>query len=89
MPNLLQCVRTDTYFAWAKVDGKTIRLGLDTDVVSTAKLRLPDKLKIIRKPAPVWVEKICTARQFQQTNYAWRVPSNYRLSEKANRARPL
>src|SRR5258707_725109 len=53
VPNLLQYVRTGTYFARTKVEGKSIRLSLETDVFTTAKLRLSDKLKEIRKPRPV------------------------------------
>jgi integrase len=45
VPNLLQYVSTGVYFARVKVNGKTIRLSLDTDVFTTAKLRLPDFLK--------------------------------------------
>ena len=52
VPNLLQYVRTGTYFARTKVKGKTIRLSLETDVFSTAKLRLADELEAIRKPKP-------------------------------------
>ena len=52
VPNLLQYVRTGTYFARTKVDGKTIRLSLETNVFSTAKLRRDDKLKAMRKPKP-------------------------------------
>jgi integrase len=53
VPNLLQYIRTGTYFARTKVKRKTIRLSLDTDVFTTAKQRLPDKLRLIRKPRPV------------------------------------
>ena len=52
VPNLLQYVRTGTYFARAKVQGKTIRQSLETDVFTTAKLRLADKIKQFRKPPP-------------------------------------
>jgi hypothetical protein len=50
VPNLLQYVRTGTYFARTKVKGKTIRLSLGTQSFTTARLRLPDKLKEVRKP---------------------------------------
>lgn len=53
VPNLLQYVRTGTYFARTKVKGKTIRLSLGKCSFSTAKLRLPDKLLEIRKPKMV------------------------------------
>ena len=45
VPNLLQYVSTGTYFARVKVDGKTIRQSLETNVFETAKLKLPDFLK--------------------------------------------
>ena len=53
VPNLLQYVRTGTYFARTKVQGKTFRASLETKVLTTAKLRLADKLKEFRKPKPV------------------------------------
>ncbi|HEX3716329.1 MAG TPA: site-specific integrase [Verrucomicrobiae bacterium] len=52
VPNLVQYVRTGTYFARAKVKGKTFRQSLDTDIFTTAKLRLADKIKDYRKPPP-------------------------------------
>jgi integrase len=52
VPNLVQYVRTGTYFARAKVKGKTFRQSIDTDVFTTAKLRLADKIKDYRKPPP-------------------------------------
>lgn len=45
VPNLMQYVATGVYFARLKVDGKPIRRSLDTDVFTTAKLRLPDFVK--------------------------------------------
>ena len=53
VPNLLQYVVAGTYYARCKVKGKPVRVALDTDVFTTAKLRLPDKLKEIRKPKAV------------------------------------
>jgi integrase len=50
VPNLLQYVMSGTYYARTKVRGKPVRLSLETDVFTTAKLRLPDKLKELRKP---------------------------------------
>jgi integrase len=50
VPNLLQYVMSGTYYARTKVHGKPVRLSLETDVFTTAKLRLPDKLKELRKP---------------------------------------
>lgn len=42
VPNLLQYVSTGLYFARIKVDGKLIRRGLDTNVRTTALLKLAD-----------------------------------------------
>lgn len=50
VPNLLQYVTAGTYYARCKVNGKPIRVSLETDVFSVAKVRLPDKLKELRKP---------------------------------------
>ena len=50
VPNLLQYVTSGTYYARTKVLGKPVRLSLETTVFSTARLRLPDKLKELRKP---------------------------------------
>src|SRR5438445_8889290 len=50
VPNLLQYVIAGTYYARCKVNGKPVRASLETDVFSTAKLRLADKLKELRKP---------------------------------------
>jgi len=45
VPNLLQYVSNGNYYARTKLDGKVIRRGLETDVFSTARLRLLDFLK--------------------------------------------
>ncbi len=45
VPNLLQYVSTRTYYGRVKIDGKIIRQSLETDVWTTAKLRLVDFLK--------------------------------------------
>jgi integrase len=45
VPHLLQYASSSTYFARIKVQGKIIRQSLDTDVWSTAQLRLLDFLK--------------------------------------------
>lgn len=50
VPNLLQYVIAETYYARCKVNGKPVRASLETTVFSTAKQRLPDKLKELRKP---------------------------------------
>ena len=49
VPNLLQYVGSGTYYARVKLRGKTIRRSLDTDVFTTAKLKLLDFLKEERK----------------------------------------
>jgi len=48
--HLVQHTPTGTFYCRLKIKGKTIRASLDTDVFTTAKLRLPDKLKQLRKP---------------------------------------
>ena len=53
VPNLLQYVVAGTYYARCKVKGKPVRASLESDVFTTAKLRLPDKLKELRKPKAV------------------------------------
>src|ERR1700722_14393277 len=53
VPNLLQYVIAGTYYARCKVNGKPVRSSLETDVFSVAKVRLPDKLKELRKPKAV------------------------------------
>ena len=45
VPNLLQYVSSGAYYARVKVNGKLIRRSLDTDVFTTAKLKLLDFLK--------------------------------------------
>jgi hypothetical protein len=45
VPNLLQYVIAGTYYARCKVDGKTVRASLDTNVFTVAKQRLPDELE--------------------------------------------
>jgi hypothetical protein len=42
VPNLVQYISTGTYFGRVKVDGKIFRKSPETDVFTTAKLRLPD-----------------------------------------------
>ena len=51
VPNLLQYVRTGSYFGRVKIDGKVFRETLDTDVFTTAKLVLGDFIKKKRKRA--------------------------------------
>jgi integrase len=45
VPNLLQYVSTGTFYGRVKVDGKLYRESLETDVFSTAKLKLGDFVK--------------------------------------------
>jgi len=49
VPNLLQYVSTGTYFGRVKIEGKTFRESLKTDVFTKAKLRLPDFIKAKQK----------------------------------------
>jgi len=51
VPNLVQYVSTGTYFGRVKIEGKTFRESLETDVFTTAKLRLPDFIKKKQKRA--------------------------------------
>jgi Recombinase/Resolvase, N terminal domain len=46
----MQYVPSGVYFARVRHKGKLFRQSLETDVFTTAKLRLPDKLKELRKP---------------------------------------
>ena len=48
--HLVQHTPTGTFYCRLKLKGKTIRASLNTDVFTTARLRLPDKIKILRKP---------------------------------------
>jgi len=48
--HLVQHTPTGTFYCRLKLKGKTIRASLNTDVFTTAQLRLPDKIKILRKP---------------------------------------
>src|SRR5579862_7500319 len=50
VPCLLQYVRTGTYYARVRVNGKLIRRSLETDVWSDAKLKLADAAKDYRQP---------------------------------------
>lgn len=45
VPHLLQYVSSGIYYARIKVNGKLIRQSLNTDVFTTAKIKLPDFLK--------------------------------------------
>ena len=46
----MQYVPSGVFFARVRHKGKLFRQSLETDVFTTAKLRLPDKLKELRKP---------------------------------------
>jgi hypothetical protein len=50
-PKSVQCGGTGTYFGRVKIGGKTFRESLETDVFTTAKLRLPDFIKKKRELA--------------------------------------
>jgi integrase len=51
VPNLVQYVSTGTYFGRVKIEGKTFRESLNTNVFTTAKLLLGDYIKKKRKRA--------------------------------------
>jgi len=48
---LMQFIPSGVYFARCKIKGKAIRASRKTTVFTTAKLRLPDKIKELRKGA--------------------------------------
>lgn len=50
--NLIRDGETDVYYARVRCNGRLIIQTLDTKVFTTAKLRLPDKLKEIRETEP-------------------------------------
>jgi len=52
-PGLMQYVPSGIFFARAKVAGIVKRASLETEVFTTARLRLPDKIKELRKPKAV------------------------------------
>lgn len=49
VPNLFQYINTGKYYARVKIAGKPIRRSLDTDVWTTARLRLHDFVKDVRQ----------------------------------------
>ena len=51
VPNMVQYVNTGVYFGRVKIEGKIFRASLETDVFTTAKLKLGDFLKQKRKQA--------------------------------------
>jgi integrase len=51
--NLVRNAESGTYYARVKHRGKIVWKSLETDVFTTAKTRLPDKVKEIRKTAPL------------------------------------
>jgi hypothetical protein len=67
VPNLLQYVGSGSYYARIKLRGKTIRRSLDTDVFTTAKLKLLDFLKEERKkPTAVAPPTFAEAQQLYE-----------------------
>jgi hypothetical protein len=46
----MQYVPSGMYFARVRHKGKLFRQSVETDLFTTAKLRLPDELKELRKP---------------------------------------
>jgi integrase len=63
----MQFIPSGVYFARAKVNGKAFRRSLDTDVFTTAKLKLPDKLKEFKK-AKATVGTFAEARLLYETD---------------------
>jgi hypothetical protein len=45
VPNLLQYVVAGTYYARHELNGKPVHAPFETDIATTVKLRLPDKLE--------------------------------------------
>ena len=85
VPNLLQYVSNSNYYGRIKVGGKTIRESLNTDVWTTAKLRLHDflkkqKLDSERIVAPLFTEAVGWFKQELESNSALKPQSKrYRL----------
>src|SRR5579871_1911362 len=73
---LMQFIPSGVYFARAKVNGKIFRRSLETDVFTTAKVRLPDKLKEFKKPKTI-VGTFGEARALYETDLA----NDYTLAE--------
>jgi len=48
----MQFIPSGTYYARCKVQGKSIRASLETDVFTTAKLKLPNKIKKLKRRQP-------------------------------------
>jgi integrase len=69
VPNLIQYVTSGNYFARVKHKGKAIRKSLETDVFTTAKIKLPDAIKEIRKPKAA-VGSFTEARLLYETDLA-------------------
>jgi len=85
VPNLLQYVSTGTYFARVKVNGETVRQSLDTDVFTTAKLRLPGFLKTQR--AKKRIEGAATTFAEAQKLYEQDLDADYTLLPRSKRYR--
>jgi len=79
---LMQYIPSGAYFARAKVDGKIKRESLETDVFTTAKIKLPDKLKEFKKPKPT-VGTFAEARKLYETD----LDNDYTLADKSRKYR--
>lgn len=77
---LMQYTPSSVYFARCKVNGTVKRISLDTDVLSTAKDRLPVKLKELRRP-PAEVGTFAEARLL----YLADLENNHALSAETKR----
>jgi integrase len=73
---LMQYVPSGVFYARAKVDGIVKRASLDTDVFTTAKLKLPDKIKELKKPKAT-VGTFAEARLLYETD----LDNDYTLAE--------
>ena len=87
VPNLLQYVPNGNYYARLKVHGKLIRRSLETDVFTTARLRLPDFLKEQRQP----VEQVPEALRFKTARelYEQRLATNPAIKPRSKEYRLL
>ena len=79
---LMQFIPSGVYFARAKVNGKIFRRSLETDVFTTAKLKLPDQLKEFKKPKAA-VATFAEARALYETD----LENDHTLAEGSKRYR--
>lgn len=85
VPHLLQYISTGTYFARVKVNGKVIRQSLETDVYTTAIIKLPDFLKKHRSKKAVDGNPVTFADA--RKLYTSKLESSASLSDQSKRYR--